>query len=110
MSLFSTFITFLQKCKRTGINFGICTVQKYQNPKISFYVIFHDVNTSGVDYAEICVGDIPHYDRAGHIIVTSFKKIYDVIRDQSATSLQFKKGNISTSQKLSNRISPNFVQ
>ena len=50
--LFSTFFTFLQKCKRTRRNFDIWTIQKYQNPEIEFHVIFHDVNTSGVDYAE----------------------------------------------------------
>ena len=55
--LFSTFFTFLQKCKRTRRNFDIWTIKKYQNPKIEFYVIFHDGNTSGVDYTETCVGE-----------------------------------------------------
>ena len=53
--LFSTFFTFLQKCKRTGRNFDIWTIQKYQNAEIEFYVIFHIVNTSRGDYAETCV-------------------------------------------------------
>ena len=38
--LFSTLFTFLQKCKRTGRNFDIWTIQKYQNLEMEFYVIF----------------------------------------------------------------------
>ena len=60
--LFSTFFTFLQKCKISRRNFDIWTIQKYQNPEIEFYVIFHDVNTlRGITSItrKRALGDIP---------------------------------------------------
>ena len=53
---FQLYLPFFKNVKELVRNFDIWTIQKYQNPKIEFYVIFHDANTSGVDYAETCVG------------------------------------------------------
>ena len=66
--LFSTFFTFLQKCKRTGRNFDIWT-PKIPKPRNRILCHFSRCKQSRVDYAETCIVGHSHYDRAGHIYI-----------------------------------------
>ena len=53
---FQLSLPFLKNVKELGETLIFGLSKNTKTPKLLFNLIFHDVNTSGVDYAETCVG------------------------------------------------------